>query len=284
MLTICSYILHPFPTRGFPDDDARRLQVAFNSEFQIDKEETMRQMATVTAAKAAREAALRAQQHAETQRVAEEGAVSRDSRAAYLLKLVEEGFAPSVLSLRGLSKPAARALIRGVTRAVGPVARVEEIDAVGCGLTDNDCARAVRDLLAAQQTRLRVLRLDSNHLTSVSARELAAGLRKNKTLQLLSLEDNPLCAAGVAASGESEPEDDEGCCGENTAFLMRCGGPGGEGGDSFDFFDPTGLVLDPKDANNNNNNNNNSNNTTTNTTDTNEAAAAMHSLGGGGGE
>lgn len=179
----------------------------------------MRQMATVISAKAARDADLRARQHAEARRVAEEGALSRDSRAAYLLSLVEEGTAPRVLALRGLSKPAMRALMHGIARAVGSAASVQELDAVGCGLCDDDCARALRDLLAAP-TQLRVLRLDSNHLTSVSAREIAAGLRLNTTLQQISLEDNPLCKPGTFAAGEAEPEENENFRSDNALFLQ----------------------------------------------------------------
>jgi hypothetical protein len=199
---------------GFFDDDARRLQVVFNAEFEAEKAEMMVQLAAVEAAKKDREAALRSRQHEEAQRVAEEGALAGDARAAALAALVRSGArAPAALELRGLGAAAQRALLRALARAPAGC-RVAELDLACCGLRDADCAAALRALLAADPPALRVLRLEENALTAHGAAMLAAGLRRNTRLLALSLGGNQLAAPGAGASPGEEVAEENGEAGQ----------------------------------------------------------------------
>lgn len=182
---------------GFPDDDARRLQVAFDAEYERDKAVNAAQHSATVAAKRLQARALRARRFLESLEVDEAESLTGDPRAGFLARVIAADATPASLTLRGLHVHAIRALVRALSSNTS----LRELDLVGCDLSDLYAARALRSLLAANSA-LERLDLDTNALTSLGASEIAAGLAANKTLRALSLEDCPLTRASSEFPGE----------------------------------------------------------------------------------
>jgi len=182
---------------GFPDDDARRLQVLLDAEWEATKAERMKEARAAALKKMELDQALARRKRAEAQLREEESTVASDEVASLLLRCVAEGATPPSLELRALAPAAVRALVK----ALAANTSLKSLDLMGCNLTDDAVAGALGDMLAANRG-LQSLALDFNALTGAAAGEIARGLASNATLKSLSLEGNPLGeggAAGVAA-------------------------------------------------------------------------------------
>ena len=176
---------------GFPIDDARRLQVFLDREWEATKSERLQEAREAYLRKRKLEAVMAARAHEELQLREEAEAVARDATAAFYLRLITSNATPPSLSFRALAPPAQRACVK----ALGANASLRELDLSGCRLDDDAIARALAHLLARNAHLLR-LDLDANALTAGGAAALAEGLRANATLAALSLEGNALCTAG----------------------------------------------------------------------------------------
>lgn len=184
---------------GFPDDDARRLQVLLDQEWEATKAERMKEARAAALKKTELGQALARRKFAEEQLREEEATVAGDAVASQLLRFVAEGCTPPSLELRSLAPAAVRALVK----ALGANTSLKALDLVGCNLADDAVAAALGDMLAANKGLLS-LALDYNALTGAAAAELARGLAANSTLRALSLEGNALGGGGgVVALAEA---------------------------------------------------------------------------------
>jgi hypothetical protein len=184
---------------GFPDDDARRLQVLLDAEWEATKVERMKEARAAALKKMELDAALSRRKHAEAQLREEEATAASDETAALLLRCVAEDATPPSLELRALAPAAVRALVKALSSNTS----LKSLDLVGCNLTDDAVAGALGDMLARNKG-LHSLALDFNALTGATAGELARGLASNATLRALSLEGNALGGGeGVAALADA---------------------------------------------------------------------------------
>jgi hypothetical protein len=176
---------------GFPLDDARRLQVFLDKEWEATKAERMQEAREAYQKKRQLEAVMASKAHEELQLREEAEAIAGDATAAFYLRLIREQATPASLCLRALTPPAMRACVK----ALGGNTSLLALDLTGCHLDDDSIGRALAGMLASNRHLLR-LDLDMNSLTSGGAACLATGLQGNSTLASLSLEGNPLCKRG----------------------------------------------------------------------------------------
>ena len=181
---------------GFPDDDARRLQVLLDAEWEATKAERLKEARAAALKKAELDRELARRKLAEAQLREEESTVAADEVASLLLRCVAEGATPPSLELRALAPAAVRALVK----ALAGNTSLRSLDLVGCNLTDDAVAGALGDMLARNRG-LRSLALDHNALTGAAAGEIARGLATNATLRSLSLEGNALGGGGGGEGG-----------------------------------------------------------------------------------
>lgn len=170
---------------GFPDEDIKALQKAFDSEWEGEKEERIRQREDALLKKKQEEEAMRLQRYSEKQLREEEDAMLNDPDAAFMLKLIQDNRAPETLILRG-----SNSVIRCLIKALGDNQNVKRLDLIGCGLTD-DVGAEIGNLLRENSTIQKIC-LDHNSLGPLSCLAIAAGLRNNCSLIALSLEHNTL--------------------------------------------------------------------------------------------
>ena len=191
---------------GFPLDDARRLQVFLDQEWEATKSERLQEARIAHARKRKLEAVMAAKAHEELQLREEAEAMAKDATAAFYLRLIVENATPPSLCLRALTPPAMRACVKALCANTS----LRALDLSGCRLDDDAIGRALAQLLAHNAHLLR-LDLDMNALTAGGAACLAEGLRANATLAALSLEGNALCTRGGEIGrggdvpGEGEP-------------------------------------------------------------------------------
>ena len=183
---------------GFPSDDMRLLQAAFDAEWETERAAQIANAAIIEAQRRDDAGALKRAQFQERQKREEEEALVRDATAAHFYALVVDDATPPTLALRGIAPAAARAIIKAAASNSGSL---RALDLTGCNLTDEAVGSALGALLSAN-TPLARLELDYNALGPATASALGAGLALNTHLLSLSLEHNPLVGnLGVATSG-----------------------------------------------------------------------------------
>lgn len=173
---------------GFPADDCRLLQKAFDTEFEAEKSERLRAHAEAAAKRKALEEAQRLQRLAQEQQKAEDDALAADPRATYLLELIKTNATPVELCVR--AKPTA---IRALMKELGKNTSLRYLDLCNCGLED-DVGLLIGQVLRTNST-LQRLDLDHNKLGPQTIAAIADGIGNNALTQLksLSLEGNPIC-------------------------------------------------------------------------------------------
>jgi len=193
---------------GFPDDDARRLQVHLDQEWVTTKAERLKGAKLAYEKKRKDDAELAARMHDERLVREEEETLASDASASFLLNLIRGSSTPPTLTLNRYPPP----VIRAFVNAIGSNSSVQALDLMGCNLTDAQIARSLRVMLEQNKSLVR-LDLDWNSLTAGGLYHIAKGLQVNKTLVSLSLEGNKLCVRGEGGHAEGLyahcPEGDE---------------------------------------------------------------------------
>ena len=172
---------------GFPEDDVKMLQKAFNAEFEAEKETRIKEMREALARRRAEEEALRLQRLLEKQKREEEEAVAASPHLAFLIEQLRANATAPDMVVR--DRPVGiRAFLKAAVAANNGSMR--SLDLCGCALGD-DVGVEIGNLLKANKS-LRRLDLDFNALGPKSLAAIAVGLAGNSTLRALSLEHNRL--------------------------------------------------------------------------------------------
>ena len=194
---------------GFPEDDVKMLQKAFNAEFEAEKETRIKEMREALARRRAEEEALRLQRLLEKQKREEEEAVAASPHLAFLIEQLRANATAPDMVVR--DRPVGiRAFLKAAVAANNGSMR--SLDLCGCALGD-DVGVELGNLLKANKS-LRRLDLDFNALGPKSLAAIAVGLAGNSTLRALSLEHNRLTgeaqysAAALAAAANAAADTD----------------------------------------------------------------------------
>lgn len=184
---------------GFPADDARLLQKAFDAEFEAHREDMMKERAEAARRKKIEEENRRREQFLSQQRGEEEAALAADPYAAFTLDLIKRSATPPELCPR-MAPIAARALVK----CLGDNTSLVSLDLSNMSLGDDvgtELARALRS-----NRTLRRLELDHNKFGPVTAAAFADLLESSASegvarLTYLSLEGNQLCGGWDGSAG-----------------------------------------------------------------------------------
>jgi hypothetical protein len=180
---------------GFWSDDARRLQVEFDKEYEVELEQMQEKRAEAAVRRAAAEELMMRQLALERELREEEEAVASDPKCYFWMELIQKNKTPSDASL----------VLDDVTcRAMSKVIAVNT-SLVTLDLSRNDLSDTTGEHLAKilhSNTTIIKLDLGGNRLGPKSATALGDGLMVNATMKSLNLEGNPLTGEFAQEHGE----------------------------------------------------------------------------------
>nr|CCA21311.1 conserved hypothetical protein [Albugo laibachii Nc14] len=183
--------------KGFFNDDAARLQEAFNEEHEMDREIRMEQKVRAVAINYFKETNQQRRMERENELRQEMLELSQNNRLKVWIQLISDNTTPIYADLR-LNSIGTRVLCKNLMLNHS----LQALSLNGNGL-DDAAGKHIAALLRRNTTLLR-LELERNQLGSAAASDIAQALCENDTLLSLSLESNDLTssereAAGIAA-------------------------------------------------------------------------------------
>ena len=180
---------------GFWSDDARRLQIEFDKEFEIELEQMQEKRAEAAVRRAAAEEEMMRQLALERELREEEEAVASDPKCYFWMELIKTNKTPNDASL----------VLDDITcRAMSKVIAIN-LSLITLDLSRNDLADSTGEHLAKiLHTNTTIVKLDlgGNRLGPQSAAALGDGLMANTTMKSLNLEGNPLTGEFAQEHGE----------------------------------------------------------------------------------
>ena len=170
---------------GFWSDDAKKLQVEFDKEFEVERSEVESKREK---ARAAREREWQEQLRIQAEEQAlreEEEAVAEDAKVSFWIDLIEKNKTPQAATL---------VLNDVLARAVSKVIKINQslvsLDLSRNQLTDNSGVFLAK--MVEGNSCLVKLELEANHLGPLTARAMGEALITNETLTFMNMEGNPL--------------------------------------------------------------------------------------------
>jgi hypothetical protein len=180
---------------GFWSDDARRLQLEFDKEYELEMGQMQEKRAEAAKRRAAAEEEMMRQLAAEREIREEEEAVASDPKCFFWMELVKTNRTPADASLV-LNDVTCRAMSKTIAL---------NTSLVTLDLSRNDLTDSTGDSLAKiLHTNTSIIKLDlgGNRLGPKTAAAFGEGLAANETLCSLNLEGNPLTGEFAQEHGE----------------------------------------------------------------------------------
>ena len=180
---------------GFWSDDARRLQIEFDKDYEVEMEQMQEKRAEAAVRRAAAEEEMMRQLALERELREEEEAVASDPKCYFWMELIKSNKTPNDASL----------VLDDITcRAMSKVIAIST-SLITLDLSRNDLSDTAGNHLAKilhSNTSIIKLDLGGNRLGPKSAIALGDGLMVNTTMTSLNLEGNPLTGEFAQEHGE----------------------------------------------------------------------------------